>query len=205
MAQRISLAVIAAAPLLCCAPAPTPAPGGYLGYGHPDSSGVITFRDEMGTTFKLVKISFTLDDESIFLCDQGDRLLDASKGVRVYDGPLASGGHELGADLMYKGFGYGVFSYLKSYSFKVRSTHELSVEPGERLALDAIAYERGGATTPMEDRPQVRFEEHDGRDVPQGPRDVCPWSAEPPPEGDVKSSASPSRGALASTPRASRP
>ena len=50
----------------------------------------------------------------------------------------------------------GIFSYLRDYKFKVKSSYNLW--PRKGLVLHVHAYEKGGPTTPLEERPAVRFE-----------------------------------------------
>jgi hypothetical protein len=52
-----------------------------------------------------------------------------------------------------------VFSYLKGYHFEARSSHSFTAVEGKTLTLQIVAYEKGGVTTPLEERPAVRFNE----------------------------------------------
>jgi len=56
-----------------------------------------------------------------------------------------------------QGNGYGVFSYLRGYRFEVRSSHSFSAVEGKTMQVDAIAYEKGSVTTPLEERPAIRY------------------------------------------------
>jgi len=58
-----------------------------------------------------------------------------------------------------QGKGYGVFSYLRGYKFEVRSNHSFTAVEGKTLSLDAVSYEKGSVTTPIEERPAVRYQE----------------------------------------------
>ena len=60
--------------------------------------------------------------------------------------------------LKLRGHGEGVFSYLRGYSFEVKSTHSFKVPAGKTLRLNIVAWERGGATTPLDQRPTLRFD-----------------------------------------------
>ena len=51
--------------------------------------------------------------------------------------------------------GYGVFSYMKGYRFKVVSRHKVTLHPGTPLCLDVVAAER--RVNRLKDRPTVRF------------------------------------------------
>jgi hypothetical protein len=52
-----------------------------------------------------------------------------------------------------------VFSYLRGYRFEVRSSHSFTAVDGKTVNLDAVAYEKGGVTTPLEERPAIRYRE----------------------------------------------
>ena len=67
------------------------------------------------------------------------------------------GEHTLSAVLQYRGHGYGIFSYLRGYSFKTRSSRTFTVHEGKAFKLEVVGYEKGGVTTPLEDRPDVRY------------------------------------------------
>ncbi|PIE05298.1 MAG: hypothetical protein CSA75_05495 [Sorangium cellulosum] len=55
-----------------------------------------------------------------------------------------------------------MFSYLRGYKFEVRSSHSFTVTEGKSIKLRAIAHEKGGVTTPLEQRPAVRYLENIG-------------------------------------------
>jgi hypothetical protein len=59
--------------------------------------------------------------------------------------------------LLYQGHGFGVFSYLKGYKFNVRSSHTFVAAEGRATTLTVVGFEKGGATTNMEDKPAVDF------------------------------------------------
>ncbi len=117
----------------------------------------IVFRNEMGGSFRLVKAVFLLDGAAIFnKSDESENLSDREV-INLYDGPVMPGDHTLSAVLHYRGHGYGIFSYLKGYSFKTRSSRTFTVAEGKALRLEVVGYEKGGVTTPLEERPDVRY------------------------------------------------
>ena len=71
---------------------------------------------------------------------------------------LGAGGHNVAVHLRYRGFGYGVFSYLHGYRFDVRSSHTFTLKPGNAAAVLVRAFVRGDVTTPLEKRPAVDIE-----------------------------------------------
>ncbi|MCX7808083.1 MAG: dihydrolipoamide acetyltransferase, partial [Deltaproteobacteria bacterium] len=75
----------------------------------------------------------------------------------VYNGSIVPGDHNLTVNLEYRGHGYGIFSYLKGYRFRVRSSYTFNVPEGKSVTLRVVAYEKGGPTAPLEERPAVRY------------------------------------------------
>ena len=90
--------------------------------------------------------------------DQSGALADQAE-IPIFNGSVPPGDHTLQVLVNLQGNGYGVFSYLRGYHFEVRSSHSFTAVEGKTINLDAIAYEKGGVTTPLEERPAVRYVE----------------------------------------------
>ncbi len=121
------------------------------------AKAVIVFRNEMGGSYRLNKAVFLLDGGPIFSkSDQGGNLAEREV-IDLFDGPVMPGDHTLSVVLHFRGHGYGIFSYLKGYSFKVRSSRTFTVGEGKAVKLEVVGFEKGGVTTPLEDRPAVRY------------------------------------------------
>jgi len=120
---------------------------------------VAVHRNEMGSSFKLVRAHYALDGAPIFSrVDESGELAEQEE-LELFSGYVVSGRHTITASLEYRGHGYGIFSYLKGYRFKVRSTHTFEVPEGKVLSLRVTAYEKGDQTTPLQDRPDIRYGE----------------------------------------------
>jgi hypothetical protein len=123
------------------------------------AKAVLIHRNEMGSSFKLVKAVFTLDGAPIFnKVDEEGNLGDQEERT-IFDGSIVPGEHNLSVNLEYRGHGYGIFSYLKGYRFKVRSSHAFTAGEGKTITVKVVGYERGDPTTPLEDRPSIRYNE----------------------------------------------
>jgi hypothetical protein len=61
--------------------------------------------------------------------------------------------------LKLRGHGYGVFSYLRGYKFNVPATHSFTVTEGKAVRLEAVVWEKGDVTTPLEERPAIRWQQ----------------------------------------------
>lgn len=120
---------------------------------------VIAHRNLMGVGFRLVRLVFTLDGAQIFARSDDSGALDQEDEILIFDGALPPGPHEARIELTYQGQGYGVFSYLRGYTFKSPQNHSFVVsEGGGQFKLVSKGYERGNITTEMKDRPAVEFQ-----------------------------------------------
>jgi hypothetical protein len=156
-------------------------PEGLQGYQRPVVVGpagrvLVTFEDRLTSSFRLTAVAFAIDDEPLLICRSGEQTLDAGTPILVFDGDLAAGPHELQVKLEYRGYGEGVFSYLSGYTFEVRGAHAFVLQEAQFLALHATAWEQGDAETPIEDRPQVRFEDRSTSPVHAVVLAGCPWT-----------------------------
>ncbi len=127
--------------------------GGVIGA----SRCVIKHKNEMGSTFRLIKVVYALDGVQIMnKVDDTGRLADMQE-FDVYNGAIQPGNHTLTVQLVYQGSGYGVFSYLKGYKFKASSSNTFVAADGKATVVTVVGYEKGGMTTNMEEKPAVEF------------------------------------------------
>lgn len=123
------------------------------------AKAILSFKNEMGGSFWLTKATFLLDGGPILnKTDESGNLAERDV-IELFDGPVMPGDHTLSVVLQYRGHGYGIFSYLKGYSFKVRSSRTFTVGEGKAIKIEVIGYEKGGVTTALEERPAIRFTE----------------------------------------------
>jgi hypothetical protein len=127
--------------------------GGVIGA----SQALIKHRNEMGASFRLVRVVYALDGVQIFSKADESGQLGEVQEFEIYKGAIQPGSHTLSVQLLYQGHGFGVFSYLKGYKFNVRSSHTFVAAEGRSTAVVVAGYEKGGATTNMEDKPAVDF------------------------------------------------
>ncbi len=127
--------------------------GGVIGA----SRCVIKHKNEMGATFRLIKVVYALDGVQIMnKVDDTGRLADMSE-FDVYNGAIQPGNHTLSVQLVYQGSGFGVFSYLKGYKFKASSSNTFIAADNKATVVTVLGYEKGGITTTMEDKPAIEF------------------------------------------------
>lgn len=117
----------------------------------------ISFSNEMSTAFRLTRALFVLDGAVQYNKQDDTGALAEQKTIPIFSGSIPPGDHTLQVLIRLQGYGYGVFSYLRGYKFEVKSTHSFTVAEGRALRVEAIAWEKGGVTTPLEQRPAIRY------------------------------------------------
>jgi hypothetical protein len=130
-----------------------------IGGGTAGSRAEVDFENEMSNAFELTRALIVIDgqvqdnrqDETGALADQ--------KSIPIYTGTMPPGDHTIQVALTFQGNGYGVFSYMKGIKFEVKSSHAFTAVEGKALTVTATAYEKGGATTPLEQRPDIQWHE----------------------------------------------
>lgn len=136
-----------------------------LSGGVGGSRASIIFQNDMSGAFRLTRALFVLDGAVQYNKQDDSGALSGQKQIPIFKGSISPGDHTLQVLLRLRGHGYGVFSYLRGYQFEVKQSHSFSVTEGKEVDLDVIAWEKGGVTTPLEQRPAVRYLER-LRDVP---------------------------------------
>ena len=119
----------------------------------------VVFENDMSSAFRLKRIVALYDGAPLATkTDERDTIGD-QKEIPLYAELVQPGDHTLQVLLEYQGNGYGIFSYLKGYKFEVRSSRSFTAIEGKTLQLRVVGYEQGGPTTPLEERPAVRYVE----------------------------------------------
>lgn len=143
----------------------------------------IVFRNSMSNAFRVTGVLVVLDGAVQYNEKGEDAAHLQQKVTPIFDGAVPPGDHTLQIVVSLQGHGYGVFSYLRGYKFEARSTHSFTVRQGKALRVEAIAWEKGTATTPLHQKPAVRFVETglsrgDGTDGTEEPTDGAEPSAQ---------------------------
>src|SRR5688500_3989942 len=79
---------------------------------------LISHANEMGSSFRLIKLIYSLDGTQVFVrTDETAESLYKTKSFDIFAGPISPGNHNLAVVATYRGHGYGVFEYLSKYTF----------------------------------------------------------------------------------------
>ncbi len=130
------------------------------------AKAVIVHRNEMGSSFYLESVTYALDGAPVYTKADLDGDLDKREEFEVFNGRIVPGNHQVAVQMVYRGHGFGLFSYLKDYKFKVQSAYMLNAEPGKVITVKVIGYEKGGLTSELKDRPSIRYEQEIQKEEP---------------------------------------
>jgi hypothetical protein len=146
--------------------------------GAAGSRAEVHFDNEMSSAFQLIRALFVMDGQVQYNRQDDSGALADQKDIPIYQGSVPPGDHTLQVALTFQGNGYGVFSYLRGYKFEVKSSHAFTAVEGKAITVTATAYEKGGVTTPLEQRPTVDWHE---KMQALGPGSAGPPAATPAP------------------------
>ncbi|HEV8320999.1 MAG TPA: dihydrolipoamide acetyltransferase [Myxococcota bacterium] len=128
-----------------------------LGTGLSAARATIIHRNEMGAAFKLEKLSYAIDGSVVY--SKGDAGEIAKRDeIEIWTGNVTPGNHQVSVEMVYRGHGFGVFSYLNKYTFKVKSSYTFHAEEGKFTRVKVVGYEKEGWTLPIEEKPTVRYD-----------------------------------------------
>ncbi len=122
------------------------------------SKAVIVHSNEMGSALKLEQAIYSLDGNQIYNKLDRDGDLADKESIELFNGAIVPGKHNVSVMLVFRGNGYGVFSYLQGYKFTVRSSYTFTAEEGKTTTVKVIGFEKGNFTTALQDRTSVRYE-----------------------------------------------
>ena len=101
----------------------------------------------------LESVAYALDGAPIFTKVDANGDLDKREEFEIFNGRIVPGKHQIAVRLVYRGHGYGIFSYLEGYKFKVQSSYTFNAEAGKVTTVKVVGYEKGGITADLKDRP----------------------------------------------------
>lgn len=114
--------------------------------------------NELGGGYTMESVQYFLDGKNVYTkVDPGGQLASI-KEMKVHEQAVPPGSHKLQVKTTLRGNGYGVFSYLRTYQFRVQSAFPFEVADGESKTIRVIADNRGSMRN-FVDRPAIRYEE----------------------------------------------
>jgi hypothetical protein len=127
--------------------------------GAAGSRAEVVFQNEMSSAFRLIRALFIIDGTVQYNRQDDTGAMSEQREIPVFSGSVPPGDHTVQVLLNFQGNGYGVFTYLRGYKFEVKSSHSFTAVEGKALTITATALEKGGVTTPLEQRPAIEWRE----------------------------------------------
>ncbi len=121
---------------------------------------VVWHINQLGGGYSMESAQYFLDGKNVFSKVDPGGTLDTVREIKVHVQTLPPGQHSLQVNYVLRGKGYKVFSYLRSYQFKVQSSYTFEVADGKLSVVRVIADSRGGLRNFVE-RPTVLYDERD--------------------------------------------
>jgi hypothetical protein len=119
------------------------------------SRAIIAHHTDLGSSFALRRAVYNLDGAALYSeLDDGGGLAD-KREFEVYNGGIAPGNHNLSILLRYQGDG-GIFSYFDGYQFELQTSCDFKAQEGKVAHVHVVAYEDGGVSRKIEERPALR-------------------------------------------------
>lgn len=130
------------------------------------AKGILYHINELGAEYAIESVTYFLDGLKIYSRTDNTGELARKTEFKIYEGNLTPGNHQVNANVVLHGNGFGIFSYLNSYTLKVQGSYSFIAQEGKVTRLKIIIYERGGLRQDFTDRPYFRYEVQTDRNLP---------------------------------------
>lgn len=131
--------------------------GGTLG-----SRVALWHINRMSGAYAMESLQYFLDGRSVFSQSDSNGL-SGPRELKIREQTAAPGSHGVQVQMSLRGNGFGIFSYLQTYQFKVQSGYSFDVEDGRLTTVRVVASSRGGPGKSFVDRLTVKYEERSER------------------------------------------
>jgi hypothetical protein len=115
----------------------------------------LRFKNEAGANYKLVEARFVMDGAELPTV-----ITSAQRGEtqQVFSGQVPAGHHVVASRLTYQGADRAIFSYMKGYTFHVKSDDEFVARGKSAVSMTIVCKEKTGFNDPVERRLFVTVE-----------------------------------------------
>ncbi len=130
------------------------------------AKAVLYHVNELGPSYSIESVTYFLDGSKIYSRADASGELSKKGEIKIFEGNVPPGNHQVTVNLVLRGNGFGVFSYLNSYKFKVQHSYNFIAEEGKVSQLKIVAYEKNGLMRDFKDRPNIRYDLVTDRNLP---------------------------------------
>ncbi|MBX2800294.1 MAG: dihydrolipoamide acetyltransferase [Myxococcales bacterium] len=114
--------------------------------------------NKLGGGYSMESVQYFLNGKNVFSKVDPGGTLDSIREIKVHEQTVPPGTHNLQVNMVLRGKGYKIFSYLRTYQFKVQSSYTFKVEEGKISLIRVVADSRGGLRNFVE-RPTIQYDE----------------------------------------------
>jgi hypothetical protein len=122
--------------------------------------------NQLGSSYTLESVTYFLDGSKIYSRADASGDLSKKEEIKIFEGNIPPGNHQVTVNLVLRGNGFGVFSYLNAYKFKVNHSYNFIAEEGKVSRLRIISYEKNGLMRDFKDRPNIKYDLVTDRNLP---------------------------------------
>ncbi len=116
----------------------------------------ITHNDQIGSSFYLMSAAYSIDGTPIFSRSDQNGSLNKKRTFMLFQGSIRPGPHRLSIELKYRGNGFGIFSYLRGYRLRIRTSYAFTIQEGKAVEIKVQPFQRNW-TYPLRQRIKVRY------------------------------------------------
>lgn len=120
----------------------------------------VSFEDRLGGALEIERLVVLVDGEIQYNEQSDTGAFGTGASSSVFEGVVAPGEHTLQIMMQVRGAGFGVFSYMDKLSKVVERSVPFTAGEGALDTFRVVAWEQGGVTTPVMERPALAVEVH---------------------------------------------
>lgn len=113
--------------------------------------------NRIGSSFYILSASYSIDGRPIFSRSDQNGSLNKKKIFKVFHESISPGAHRVTVDMRIRGNGFGLFSYLKGYKFRIRSSYGFQAQEGKVFEIRVVPFQKGW-TVPLQKRIGLKYE-----------------------------------------------
>lgn len=122
------------------------------------SRATIWHVNQIGGAYTMESAQYFVDGKNVFSKVDPGGSLDTLREIKVADLAMSPGKHTMQVALVLRGKGYQVFSYLRSYQFKVASSYTFELAEQQAKVIRAYAVTDSSLRS-FTERPNIKYDE----------------------------------------------
>ena len=122
------------------------------------ANATIWHVNKLGNSYTVESVAYFLDGQSKFAKTDPAGSLDESKELKVFEGAVPPGDHNLTVNVRLRGNGYGVFKYVEKYQVNFKASSTFNAEEGRSCQVRVVLERQRGIGKSFTERPSISFD-----------------------------------------------